>query len=848
PLDGSTAVIDYRRASLRIHGDAGTRICYYQKSRPYPASPTAWTESDWTIPTDPGYVDVLLDAGEYSFAGYVYNASLLRYTHVTAGLVQIDLDWGDDTDITLKSLTTSWAPGNITVLAVRGGDPGTGIETWWYEQWEGEWTWFYKDTADEEGLVAWEECFWDEDNGCGCWARFKGEPIFPIIAVSQRVLLTNPSAEPNAVCAVFNGHPGDSGYWNLPAPEASAYIRAKPGQSLAPMYDHVGLVKEYGSGKAVSETPLPRWEMGQRWPWWDEPDHVITWQLMADDHTVLAEFEVEATQHFVVAGQVLRDLVGARIKGGAIAWSNAETTWESLPEPKRLGAEFGEAPPAGLRAMAIPQSTAPEHAAWTYPGPVGLACAYCGAPAFRDPADAAYRGCCSNCLQYEVLTRADGYFETGPLPATTQAQAGEVSSFELHLQHFLSDQLAAQYCRRRAHYRPECYWEDNAHAETRPEIQPLTERWWAHHVQLGRWDRVTGFTDLQSMSGQAASEGPEGREIGPAQPKMEVLESFTAAQELRVTALRTDGSEMCFYGTVLPFPVHQEGDIVRFSDVLPDTTWDESARRPLASIYTGDGEAWPHESGDVVDDVTAVHARGPDGEWHETASWLAGGRVRVVNDNPSYRWHEVHTRARAWTLYLTHTLFARFGRPHIFHDQFMRKFLFCVSGGDVHFRYGWRWEDLRGDATSAAHGRVTADGQSDWPWADKSEDGRIVLVRERGGDAICLRTSTDNCQSWSDDVSIATGEKPRGCLFSGRLYLTRIAGGVGQIARTPVGDYAQLDTWPDGSVWQDIGPATDPVPVDKDVGSRAVVFALSDGEAIDIYVSTADGEGAEAVA
>ncbi|MGD8241073.1 MAG: hypothetical protein PVH68_21145, partial [Armatimonadota bacterium] len=54
PLDGSTAVIDYRQASLRIHGDAGTRICYYQKSRPYPASPTAWTESDWTIPTDPG--------------------------------------------------------------------------------------------------------------------------------------------------------------------------------------------------------------------------------------------------------------------------------------------------------------------------------------------------------------------------------------------------------------------------------------------------------------------------------------------------------------------------------------------------------------------------------------------------------------------------------------------------------------------------------------------------------------------------------------------------------------------------------------------------------------------------
>jgi hypothetical protein len=847
PLDGSVAVIDYRQASLRIHGDAGARICYYHKSRPYPASPTAWTESSWVIPVDPGYVDVLVDAGEYSFAGYVYNGTLLRYTDVTAGLVKIDLDWGDGEEITLKPLTTSWAPGNVTVLAVRGGDPAVGVETWWYEQWEGEWTWFYKDTADDEGLVAWEECFWDEDNGCGCWARFVGSPIFPIIAVSQRVAITHPSAEPNAVCAVFCGHPEDSGYWNLPAPEAAAYVRPKPGQSLASVYDHVKLVTEYGSGKAVSEIPLPRWEMNQRWPWWEYADHVITWQLMADDDTVLAEFEVETTQHFVVAGQVLEDLVGARIKGGVLASSHEETTWQSVFEPKRLGAEFGEPPPLGTRAIGVPKGGSEENDVPAYPGPVGLACAYCGAPAFRDPADAAYRWCCPNCLQYEILSRAVGYFETSALAATTEAQAGEVGSFELHLQHFPSDRLRARYCKRRAHYRPECYLEDNGHAETRSEIQQSTEHWWAHHVQLGRWDWLAGFTDLQSMSGQAASEGPTGREIGPVQPKMEVLEEFSATQEIRVTGRRTDGSEMYFYGTVLPFPENVEGDIVRFSDVLPDATLSESARRPLASIHNGDGEPWPHTSGDVIDDITAADALGEDGEWHETAAWLIAGRVGIVNDNPSYRWHEVHTRAGAWTLFLTHALFGQFGRPHIFHDQFMRKFLFYVDSGDVCFRYGWTWEDLQSDETSAAYGQVTADGQNDWPWADKSEDGQVVLVREVGGDTICVRASTDNCQSWSDDVSIATGEKPRGCLFGGRLYLTRITSGIGQVARSPVGDYAELDTWPDGTVWKDIGPATDPVPVDKDVGNRAVVFALSDGDAIDIYVSVVDGEDAQAV-
>ena len=138
PLDGTVAIIDYKQASLRIHGEASTRVCYCHRSRPYPTSPSAWVESNWIIPVVPGYVDVLLDAGEYSFAGYVYNGALVRYTHVTAGLVQIDLDWGDTEEITLKPLTQSWAPGNITVLAVRGGDPGTGIETWWYEQWEGE--------------------------------------------------------------------------------------------------------------------------------------------------------------------------------------------------------------------------------------------------------------------------------------------------------------------------------------------------------------------------------------------------------------------------------------------------------------------------------------------------------------------------------------------------------------------------------------------------------------------------------------------------------------------------------------------------------------------------------------
>lgn len=844
PLDGSVAVIDYKQASLRIHGEWGTRVCYYHKGRPYAVSPTAWTESDWLIPQQ-GYVDVLVDAGEYSFAGYVYDGVLEHYDYVTGGLVKIDLDWGDNEEVTLKPLVTSWDPGNITVLAVRGGDAGVGIETWWYESWEGVWTWFYKDTADEEGLLQWEECFWDEENGCGCWARFVGEPIFPIIAVSQRVVVTNPEAEPNAVCAVFCGH--EDAYWNLPAPKAGAYIRAKPGQGVAPAYDHVRVVKEEGSGKAVSEIPLPRWEMIERWPYWEQADHIITWELMADDDTVLTEFESWTTQHFVVAGQVLEEMLGARIKGGILAWSDAETTWTSVPEPKRLGAEFGEAPRAGLRAIAVPQGVSEGYSVPTCPGPVGLACAYCGAPTLRDPADQAYRYCCPNCLQYEILSRAEGYFETGPLAATTQAKAGEVSSFAFHLQQFSSDRLAPAYCQRIAHYRPECYWEDDGHAETRSEIQPLAWRWWAHHVQLGRWDKLTGFTDLQSMSGQAQSEGPPGRVIGPAQPKMEVLEEFSAAQELRVMALRTDGSEMYFYGNVLPYPAHKEGDIVRFSEVLPDTEWEESRRRPVARIYTGDGEAWPHESGDVIDDVTAVHARGPDGEWHETASWLASGRVGIVNDNPSYRWPEVHTRAAAWTLYLTHTLFGRFGRPHIFHDQFMRKFLFYVDGGDVFFRYGWTWDELRSEETAAAHGQVTADGESDWPWADKSEDGQVVLVRECGGNSVCVRTSTDNCQSWSDDVSIATGEKPRGCLFNGRLYLTRIAGGVGQVARTPVGDYTQLDTWPDGSTWKDIGPATDPVPVDKDVGNRAVVFAVSDGETIDIYVSTADGEGAEVV-
>lgn len=253
-------------ARLRIHGEPGTRICRHHLS---------WAKTDRVIPGADGYIDVRVEPGAYSLAGYVYDPFGTRYTHVTAGLVKVELAPGDDEEVTLKPLTTCWAPGNITVLAVRGGDAGTGIETWWYEQREGEWTWFYKDTADEEGLVAWEECFWDAEDECGCWARFIGQLVFPIVPVSDHAV----------------------------SPTDSLVARRKPHEHA----DTSDLVAFRGEGgRYISERPLPRYDMAQKWPWREAADHVIEWELLDVEGSVAGTFEVPTAHNFVIGSADLR--------------------------------------------------------------------------------------------------------------------------------------------------------------------------------------------------------------------------------------------------------------------------------------------------------------------------------------------------------------------------------------------------------------------------------------------------------------------------------------------------------------------------------------------------------------
>lgn len=883
PLDGTTAILDYDPPSLAVTG------C--------PANAEVWLRgrTDHHVPNGEAAPDILTGtcdgAGDCTFAQlwpgrYYVSGHITNGVNKVSGEYAVDLEWGEtgaldmtgrfvDIDQGDGSHMGLWAPVERTAGATvyaQAEDP---------EHDPSEYYVVAVGTVDANGLgIVEAAAVWNDEEG-EYWTTgdcFVDIPTFGY-GRSGPEILVEPRNHVGAYGVVYAqkafkefGNGDNEWFRDIPNPDPTGlHVKPASGHTVPSDFADVELVADDLAPSRLrttvgdAATPLPGFEyqgtvVGQPEP---DPDAVaaITWELQDERGTVLdssplpmiepygwgSEDDYECQQH--CANQLWDVVVGSRIKGGAALWSTNRlddtAPRESAPE-LLLELEFGEISEGPMLVLPLPVGDVTPGKRYGC-GFSHISCPYCGNATDWDPDLGTDRWRCAHCYsRASSHISGRGHFATAPLAgAAATAHENSPTAWEIELIVVDARTLSTRRCTRRDHFRPECYWEDNGHQEQYLQLLP----WQAHHIGIdtgitdgmGSWT-PSGFASGYSCSSWATHEAQADRVIGPVQPKMVPTEAFGQAVQIRIEAKRDDDSLIYYYGTI---PASAElNEPIRFSQVMRSPPSGDIVA--MATVYAGDGDASPYTESDVIVEITNAWALNPTTEEYElTASWLSGGKVRFDNDNPSIRLASVRTRRAEWTHYLAHLLVAAGVRqPHLFHDSFGRKFLFFTAEGDVRYRYAAKWGDLRSDDAAAEYGEVTDDGQSAYPWADKTEDGRVVLVREYGGSSIYVRESSDNCQSWSADVSIASGEKPRGCLFDGRLYLTRISGGQGQVARTPRADFRELDTWPDGSTWKDVGASEDAVPVDKDVGGRQVVFAVSDGGTIDIYVSTADGEGA----
>lgn len=775
-LDESLQVVNYAQATVRIYGTNAEYVAHYKEGAEAGWQPTPHHGS-WQI-GGTGILTKQLDAGQYGFAGYTYAGSpTYRYPQVTDGLVQLDVDWGEEYDVILPPLVDSWehgGGGKHRVLVTRGRWPAEDVRTWWWEQWEGVYTWFYKDVSDEEGRVYWEECFVDPSTRSCAWARFYPgtQGIFPIINLHAHMAteVQWPGIGGEFVPGIFCGHEETTFYNNLRGLQTGAYVRPRGDfrSRVEQDYWHVPVIKERGSNRMTTQVALPALEMQELWaqgwfeddstnPNWDHRPHWIVWELMSSDDEVLTEFQIPtggsgqgATADFVVNVRKLDQMLGSRIKGSALeaAWSSG-IIWSTEYDASRQGAEFGNLPEKPLDAVAIPIDTAVEEVVKI--GVLATECSYCGCAGWILATDAKQYYCPQCDVAGYTQHNTEDYWQTPPVSLASEAVGSLVDHYEMWFRHWPITRLAPMWYRFRGHYRGQCYNEDAGHEGYGPPSGSPAPRFWQDHVDFGDWDHAGGFTDGNSVPDHAATEGPVGRAIGPVQPKLEVTEVLLANQEFRLSATRTDGSSVYFYGTIRAYPTDDVGDIITFAHVLEDTTDDETERRARQTVYHGDGLEWPTIPSDVIWDVTAVEARDPDpGDpdepWEDVADWLSQGSFEVIHDSPAYQWHKLLTKVANWRIFLAHL------EPEALRyvvdlrvDRFGRCWVGAVDDEGLPV-VAWF-----GHSTAALTDWVfvTLSGSYSHPSIVPMNDGRIVLaVHDEGTEHGALFLSKDSGVSW----------------------------------------------------------------------------------------------------
>lgn len=639
PLDGTATICNYEHSTIHITGRAGAAVTVYTRSAGNSGFAYGYYE---TVSLGGGGAADLEDlpAGEYVLLAHDSNGGGFTYA---AAPVTVEVGWGEtvNASVTLVAfepdgddLFQGWwfeAPGvplanhdiYVEVVTMDGEDiEGCRTAVLGTTDEDGYGPVGHDGKEDDLGGSRYDDYnrVWVEGGAFGGFCAQPEEPDWrPFRAVGSHVVIKQPK-----LALLYHGQ-GE--YEHLYGRGGGFHL--EPGADCPAGAANVPLIVDPLNGWMHSEVPVPR--MAGTWDPCvdaDPPTTQCKWELWAGGTLLDANITLEAiwisggpAGHPIGeydAGQDIEEYtVAGRIRGAHVDWST-----DALAAPEASvdrGLEFGEYTAPPFRVIA--EANAPGIDGYVHSmGWVAHVCPYCGKAAKHDPADGASRGYCpdTNCQR-----DARAYWDVFP--------CGE-GGHGLHVVTSDALQLLEERVERRAWYEGQ----DRGLTAAYQHSPSWPYRYLAKHVVMATFDHSTGFAAGTGMAERGLAVG---RAIGPAQPKLEILEVPSADVEVRFLCERTDDSEAYFYATVTPF--HAVNEIVPMTWVLRDTGAAESSRRRLARIYEADLEGWPCVSGDAVDECTNAWAKDGAGVWQLTAPWLSSGQWRVVNDNPSYRHTEI---------------------------------------------------------------------------------------------------------------------------------------------------------------------------------------------------------------
>ena len=426
-------------------------------------------------------------------------------------------------------------------------------------------------------------------------------------------------------------------------------------------------------------------------------------------------------------------LIGGKISGNVVSVKGSYTPQEHIsgayPEALRAGLEFGEhnayvemrqdMPAAGGQA-------APEDMA----GIADFVCPYCGGPAHRDPDTPAYaRGFCLQCagkFGYAKAMDCRTYFLSPTLAATEG----------YHLKgHIIRLSGGCQSYEIRYHWRPDLYEESSDFVTQQGIGQPTNApRWVAKHVDemgdgkgFGHYDTSStpSFAPGHDVAYFEALEEIE-HELGLTQMKLVLADNYTLAEDVEVSVecvLENDTTETV--SVVLEAGLKGPTAEDLLGDIVPLRAVPKLRAERLGSPYPGVG---------LYKGVNSVSiTSGPP---------PADLRFAIVNDNP---WlsnpNSITVEANSRTPTAVQ-LIALLTGIELLDDAVGQMYLFYTKDGDIWLtrRSGLAgtWEDSE---------KITDDGQSCEPAAEKDDTGLLGVWRQRGSMSVGI-SSRDDGRSW----------------------------------------------------------------------------------------------------
>ncbi len=449
-----------------------------------------------------------------------------------------------------------------------------------------------------------------------------------------------------------------------------------------------------------------------------DPDFILRTQPFEDNETLPGQFRATAYQ----PGKKI--LVGSKIHGNIVMQAEDRIGVE-LPEAARVGLEFGR-----HKSYVEPRILGVGEKTWSAVG--DWLCPYCGGPAERDPGAAVPRGHCKQCaVAFGCPDAMDcrSCFRSPTASGKTERRA--------RLRVVVLDGRSARSRQVAYHWRPELY-DETEFFQTQSGAGQKTNapRWFAKHVAevgdgkgFGQFDGdlVDPYVPGHLMSYFEALPFIN-RSLGLAQLKLAFPPGYMVPYQFTVDLDCVRGDETVetirvTVGAGLQGP--NEGD--PFGDVVPVVQADK---------LLAEQRSWPYREVGLFIGIQGIRLVEP--------SAAPGCKFTVVGDVPFLQSADGVAMAECESTPVAIQVSSPWGQPHVFEDDVGQLFAFFVEDGDVWFtkRVGLpgEWEPPR---------RVTSDGCSLYPWADKDQSGRLVLVRQQGYEAVVAWSHNDG-EYWQE--------------------------------------------------------------------------------------------------